>query len=195
MASRRCLQALALTRQATNFLFTNPSFSLPPFFHNPHLTSNLASPIFTHTTTALLTQWSHLRCFSSGKQDDHGNEDRRIEDHSVTEEEEEEEEDDDDDDYEPEEEGESGEDENVLVSGGKREYTVEEKEAEAAAIGYKVVGPLTKDDRVFKPYEPVFAVVQVHFPNFVFVFVSMFRFYFIFYFLIWFPFNNLFIYF
>ncbi|KAJ7955410.1 50S ribosomal protein L21, mitochondrial-like [Quillaja saponaria] len=45
--------------------------------------------------------------------------------------------------------------------GGKREYTAEEKVAEAEAIGYKVVGPLDKKDRVFKPYEPVFAVVQI----------------------------------
>ena len=43
----------------------------------------------------------------------------------------------------------------------KRDYTPEEKEAEAAAIGYKVVGPLEPSDRVFKPYEPVYAVVQV----------------------------------
>uniref|UniRef100_A0A803QDD0 Large ribosomal subunit protein bL21m n=1 Tax=Cannabis sativa TaxID=3483 RepID=A0A803QDD0_CANSA len=46
-------------------------------------------------------------------------------------------------------------------TGVKREYTPEEKEAEAAAIGYKVVGPLERSDRVFKPYEPVFAVVEI----------------------------------
>lgn len=45
----------------------------------------------------------------------------------------------------------------------KREYTAEEKEEEAAAIGYKVIGPLQRSERVFKPYEPVFAVVQVCF--------------------------------
>ena len=43
----------------------------------------------------------------------------------------------------------------------KREYSPEEKEAEAAEIGYKVVGPLEPSDRVFKRYDPVFAVVQV----------------------------------
>ncbi|PHT90534.1 50S ribosomal protein L21, mitochondrial [Capsicum annuum] len=42
-----------------------------------------------------------------------------------------------------------------------REYTPEEKEKEAAEIGYKVIGPLQKSDRVFKPYEPVFAVIQI----------------------------------
>lgn len=71
-----------------------------------------------------------------------------------------EEEDEDDDDQE-EEEGESYDDENVSVSSRKKVYTEEEKEAEALAIGYKVIGPLDKDERVFKSYEPVFAVVQV----------------------------------
>lgn len=37
----------------------------------------------------------------------------------------------------------------------------EEKIKEAADIGYKVIGPLEKSDRVFKPYEPIFAVVQI----------------------------------
>ncbi|KAJ6875828.1 hypothetical protein NC652_035259 [Populus alba x Populus x berolinensis] len=49
----------------------------------------------------------------------------------------------------------------VTVSGMKREYSAEEKEAEAAAIGYKVTGPLLPSDRVLKHREPVFAVVQV----------------------------------
>ncbi|XP_059291716.1 large ribosomal subunit protein bL21m [Lycium ferocissimum] len=42
-----------------------------------------------------------------------------------------------------------------------REYTQEEKEQEAAEIGYKVMGPLQRSDRVFKPYEPVFAIIQI----------------------------------
>lgn len=61
-----------------------------------------------------------------------------------------------------EDEGEGGsEREADSESNLQRDYSPEEKEAEAAAIGYKVVGPLQKSDRVFKPYEPVFAVVQV----------------------------------
>jgi large subunit ribosomal protein L21 len=39
--------------------------------------------------------------------------------------------------------------------------TEEEKVAEAAEIGYKVVAPLGSDEKPFKPYEPVFAIVQV----------------------------------
>lgn len=50
------------------------------------------------------------------------------------------------------------------VSASNRVYSAEDKERESAAIGYKVVGPLQPSDRVFKPYEPVFAVVQVRFP-------------------------------
>ncbi|KNA19736.1 hypothetical protein SOVF_058780, partial [Spinacia oleracea] len=42
-----------------------------------------------------------------------------------------------------------------------RSYFVEDKIEEAAHIGYKVIGPLLPTDRVFKPYEPAFAVVQV----------------------------------
>ena len=42
-----------------------------------------------------------------------------------------------------------------------REYSPGEKEAEAVGIGYKLVGPLEPSDRVFKPYDPIFAVVQV----------------------------------
>ncbi|KAL3537773.1 hypothetical protein ACH5RR_001139 [Cinchona calisaya] len=37
----------------------------------------------------------------------------------------------------------------------------EEKAIEASEIGYKVIGPLEESDRVFKPYEPLFAVIQI----------------------------------
>ncbi|GAB2294896.1 hypothetical protein Dimus_029087 [Dionaea muscipula] len=43
----------------------------------------------------------------------------------------------------------------------ERAYSVEEKIKEAAENGYRVIGPLESSDRVFKRYEPVFAVVQV----------------------------------
>ncbi|KAK9131786.1 hypothetical protein Scep_011314 [Stephania cephalantha] len=42
-----------------------------------------------------------------------------------------------------------------------RTYSLEEKEAEAAAIGYKVIAPLDPSERAFKPWEPVFAVIQI----------------------------------
>ena len=44
----------------------------------------------------------------------------------------------------------------------KREYSTEEKETEAIAIGYNVIGPLLPSDLIFKPHEPFFfAVIQV----------------------------------
>nr|GEX49961.1 50S ribosomal protein L21, mitochondrial-like [Tanacetum cinerariifolium] len=68
--------------------------------------------------------------------------------------EDEDEDDDDESDYE--------DDDGVVGgSGVKRVYTAEEKETEAASIGYKVIGQLQRSDRVFKDYEPVFAVIQI----------------------------------
>ncbi|KAL0739255.1 hypothetical protein Bca4012_015465 [Brassica carinata] len=43
----------------------------------------------------------------------------------------------------------------------EREYSPVEKVEAAAEIGYKVMGPLKPSERLFKPYEPVFAVVQI----------------------------------
>ncbi|KAJ0247456.1 50S ribosomal protein L21 [Hirschfeldia incana] len=43
----------------------------------------------------------------------------------------------------------------------EREYSPAEKVEAAAEIGYKVMGPLKPSERLFKPYEPVFAVVQI----------------------------------
>ncbi|KAF8110812.1 hypothetical protein N665_0078s0006 [Sinapis alba] len=43
----------------------------------------------------------------------------------------------------------------------EREYSPAEKVESAAEIGYKVMGPLKPSERLFKPYEPVFAVVQI----------------------------------
>lgn len=63
--------------------------------------------------------------------------------------------DDDDSDESEAEDSEDDESENVQ---GKSD---EEKAQEAAEIGYKVIGSLQESDRVFKPYEPVFAVVQI----------------------------------
>ncbi|XP_008801485.2 50S ribosomal protein L21, mitochondrial-like [Phoenix dactylifera] len=66
---------------------------------------------------------------------------------------------------EDEEEGESsdGEDDearasNCVVQRGK---SGEEKVKEAGEIGYRVIGPLDPSENPFKPYEPVFAVVQI----------------------------------
>ncbi|KAB1225573.1 50S ribosomal protein L21, mitochondrial [Morella rubra] len=152
MANRRWLHAL--TRHASAIFSANttlpsiPTPTLPSQYLEP-----LASKFVHHFTTLGATQcphWSHPRHLSSNRGKDefpeHDNEDV------------------DDDDDDDDEMGESSEDENVgpaSASNLKTEYTPEEREAEVAAIGYKVVGPLERSDRVFKPYESVFAVVQI----------------------------------
>ncbi|KAL8113014.1 large ribosomal subunit protein bL21m-like [Apium graveolens] len=145
MAQRRVFQTLA--RQYSSFSLSlktlNPLLqSLPRITQIPHFpqTFNLISSISASNQHTLFTITRH---FSSNRSDDS----------------------EDSEDYDDDEEDEMGEslDEDDVVSGssGKREYTPEEKESEAAAIGYKVVGPLERSDRVFKDYEPVFAVIQI----------------------------------
>ncbi|XP_042007839.1 50S ribosomal protein L21, mitochondrial-like [Salvia splendens] len=61
-----------------------------------------------------------------------------------------------------EEDYESGEGEDYSENEGESaDLSAEEKVKEATEIGYTVLGPLQKSDRVFKLYEPVFAVVQI----------------------------------
>ncbi|KAJ6970756.1 hypothetical protein NC653_035130 [Populus alba x Populus x berolinensis] len=148
MAQRRWLQTV--TRHALPLLSSNPTTSLKPL---PHLAAPISpksilspKPLhqFLHTDPTLF----HARSFSSSSRDDSENEEDDGEEGG------EEEEDYDSDSNE-------AEVDDVTVSGMKREYSAEEKEAEAAAIGYKVTGPLLPSDRVLKHREPVFAVVQV----------------------------------
>lgn len=114
------------------------------------LTAKFA-PLSANPGSGRLDHRSSARHFSSNRGEDDGDTEDGEED----------------DEYDDEEEvAEFSEDEdveNVSVSrsGSRREYSPEEKTAEAAAIGYKVIGPLEKSDNVFKPYESVFAVVQV----------------------------------
>jgi large subunit ribosomal protein L21 len=161
---RRCLQALTRQSQPTLSLFKDPSSlrSLSVAAFPNHNISSPLLPIFTNSKpTSAFGQWHHGRYFSSSKQDDH------IKEGCTHEIEDEDDDNDSDDDYD-EEEGdyEDDDDDTVAISSRKKVYTAEEKEAEAEAIGYKVVGPLQKNDNVFKPYEPAFAVVQVQFANF-----------------------------
>ncbi|XP_048323454.2 large ribosomal subunit protein bL21m [Ziziphus jujuba] len=147
MANRRCLYAL--TRQASALFSTNPSarsFIAHLTAKQPlKILSTRFPAICTNPEPAWCTHCSRFRHFSSNR----GNDD--------------EDDDDEDEDVDYEETGENSEDESVSASGSRpeSEYSAEEKEVEAAAIGYKVIGPLQKSDRVFKPYEPLFAVVQI----------------------------------
>lgn len=111
-----------------------PQKSLHPTSSQTFLTPNLNSSS-THFTT--------YRHFSS----DRHNENSDIDDESEE----------DDSDYDDDDEMGDDAPNSVL----KREYSPEERETEAAAIGYKVIGQLQRSDRVFNPYEPVFAVIQI----------------------------------
>ncbi|XP_011024016.1 PREDICTED: 50S ribosomal protein L21, mitochondrial [Populus euphratica] len=144
MAQRRWLQTV--TRHVLPLLSSKPTTSLKPLPHLPAPISLkcIVSPKplqqFLYTDPTLFD----ARSFSSSSRDDSENEE---------------------DDGEEEEDYDSDSNEaevdDVTVSDMKREYSAEEKEAEAAAIGYKVIGPLLSSDRVLKHREPVFAVVQV----------------------------------
>ncbi|XP_021294367.1 50S ribosomal protein L21, mitochondrial [Herrania umbratica] len=133
MAHRRCLQSLA--RRATALISLKTTRPLSTL----EMLTSKSNPVITITNLepSWCTRWSHSRYFSSSKSDDRENE-LEMEEAS---------------------DGETEDDE--AASDLDRDYSPEEKEAEAAAIGYKVVGPLQRSDRVFKDYEPVFAVVQI----------------------------------
>ncbi|MFS7978896.1 putative ribosomal protein L21 [Helianthus anomalus] len=145
MANPRCIQAL------TQHLFkSNLHSKPPPFLHHLRTPSQVPNfppkPLHSHhifstpNFISSLTNFTTYRHFSS---DRHHNSDES-------------EEDDDDDDVDDDETV-----TNPVSSVVEREYSLEERESEAAAIGYKVIGQLQRSDRVFKAYEPVFAVIQI----------------------------------
>lgn len=149
MAIRRCLHSLS--RRATALLASSP-YIQPLEVIAPHSSCSsvdalLKSHRWIFPNLQLCPHWSQVRLFSSDRKDDDDSEDDA---------------EDEDEDGEMEEESESEtECAGYSKSIPKKEYTAEEKEAEAAEIGYKVIGQLQRSDRVFKDYEPVFAVVQV----------------------------------
>ncbi|CAO2820049.1 unnamed protein product [Amaranthus hypochondriacus] len=156
MASRRYLTTLA---RQTSFFFSNyHPHSYHPFksLLSNHLhrlpytfSSQFHSQSFSSRNFSSRTQNPKSPKFIEMEDNDHSEDDN--EDDEFDEEEEE--------DYSSQEEGEcvSNEPSNLA----ERSYFVEDKIKEAADIGYKVIGPLQPSDRVFKHYEPVFAVVQV----------------------------------
>ncbi|KAM0865501.1 hypothetical protein ACQ4PT_043209 [Festuca glaucescens] len=146
MATRRCLLRL-LTRR----LVPHSPQPLPTFPIAAQTLTSLSQPLALRAAATaslrLLPSRSHFATRApSGSEDD------------------DDEEGDDEEHYEEEEgsgdEWGEGDDETPAAKppSGKTE---EEKLAEASEIGYKVVGPLGADEKPFKPYEPVFAVVQI----------------------------------
>lgn len=143
MAHRRVFQTLIRHYSSHSLKNLNPILQTLPRITQFQSFPQISNLISSNSTPNLHTQFS--RHFASNRSDDSESD-----------------EDYDDEDDSEDETGESlDEDDVVSGSSGKREYTAEEKESEAAAIGYKVVGPLQRSDRVFKNYEPVFAVFQV----------------------------------
>ncbi|KAJ0986099.1 hypothetical protein J5N97_004455 [Dioscorea zingiberensis] len=159
MATRRCLASLS--RRHLRSLLTSPTFFnspqtlVPQYLDLPILNSPSISSVATQGFQFF--QSGSLRCFSSPPRKSSGDEN--------SEEEEVYDDDDDDDDDEEEEEGEWEEDDDDVHTAkvsGQSGKTEAEKEKEAAEIGYKVIGPLDlSSENPFKPFEPVFAVVQI----------------------------------
>ncbi|KAG6405261.1 hypothetical protein SASPL_132848 [Salvia splendens] len=138
MANRRCFQTLTRCLQSIRTL-TPISESLAPYTA-PALNQTLAatSPnyIFANKFNAYQRAAVPARSFCSRHTDS---------------------DDDEEDDYD------SGEEEEDYSENEENSsnLSAEEKEKEANEIGYTVLGPLQISDRVFKLYEPVFAVVQI----------------------------------
>ncbi|KAI6705119.1 hypothetical protein NL676_008081 [Syzygium grande] len=147
MANRRCLQALSrhatpLSSSLRRRLTTPPAAAPPP--PRSLLEARPASPGLEPSRCPPWPPRARLFCSNRTSEDE------------------------DDEDEGDESDGEGGEameesdcETGMASSRSKWDYTAEEREAEAAAIGYTVMGPLEKSDRVFTPYEPVFAVVQI----------------------------------
>ncbi|XP_076959645.1 large ribosomal subunit protein bL21m-like [Bidens hawaiensis] len=143
MANRRCIKTLTQQLYKSK-LHPNPPSSSTSLQHLRTLTQFPNLPKSHHTFPnpnfiSPLTDFTTYRHYSS---DQHDNSDVSEDDDSEY---------DDDDDLES----------NVANCAVKKEYSQEEKETEAAAIGYKVIGQLQRSDQVFKAYEPVFAVIQI----------------------------------
>ncbi|KAJ3685226.1 hypothetical protein LUZ61_014390 [Rhynchospora tenuis] len=140
MATRRCLAALPLHLRSI-LLSSRPHKSLiPPIPSYFSLSSKAQSPIPVH----YISFFSPLRHFSSSLPPTDGS-------------------DGEEDDESGEDDGGWDEHDNMgarrIVQCGKSE---EEKRKEAEEIGYQVAGPLDpSSENPFKPYEPVFAVVQI----------------------------------
>lgn len=147
MATRRCLLRLLTRRLAPH----GPQ-PLAPVPIAAQTLSSLSQPLAPRAAAAASLRLLPSRCHFATRAP------------SGSDEEDDEDEGDDEEHYEDEEGSgdEWGEgDEETPAAKPPSGKTEEEKLVEAAEIGYKVVGPLGADEKPFKPYEPVFAVVQI----------------------------------
>ncbi|KFK29677.1 hypothetical protein AALP_AA7G164300 [Arabis alpina] len=141
MASFRCIRELS--RRATTVFSINQTRSISSFSGlEVSGTSISHGTVISNRSVTRDLRWDSVwyrsqdRCFSSNRKDS------------------------DDDEDEESSEGEEDYEDSAEME-VEREYTPAEKVEEAAAIGYKVMGPLNPNERLFKHYEPVFAVVQI----------------------------------
>lgn len=158
MASRRCLQALTRRAAPLSSSLRRLKTPPPPPLSAPSPPESLfqARRASAGLEPSRCPPWQpRARLFCSNRRSDDEDEDDEDDDEG-------------DEDEEEESDGEGGEvmeesdcETGMASSRSKWDYTPEEREAEAAAIGYTVLGPLQRSERVFTPYEPVFAVVQI----------------------------------
>ncbi|CAN8273376.1 unnamed protein product [Cochlearia groenlandica] len=147
MASLRCIRGLS--RRATTVLSANQTRSISSSAQWSELygaSNTLITPISYRSLARDSSRFSllyrsqqSLRLSSNTNDSDKGEESSEEEDDDV------------------EEEG----FEDTVEREVEREYSPAEKVDAAAEIGYKVMGPLKTSERLFKHYEPVFAVVQI----------------------------------
>ncbi|PWZ17307.1 50S ribosomal protein L21, mitochondrial [Zea mays] len=142
MASRRCLLRFLSIR-----LVPQRSQPLAPISIATRTLTSLSEALGSPAPRALASprlyypSRCHFATRSSGDEDDGEDEEEHYDDEGS--------------------DGEWGDDEEAVAAKKPSGKTEEEKVAEAAEIGYKVMGPLGADEKPFKPYEPVFAVVQI----------------------------------
>ncbi|KAL6567406.1 hypothetical protein OROGR_001074 [Orobanche gracilis] len=147
MANRRCFESINRYFRSIKTVITLSQTLAAPSAHNRHLT--LTSKATHHISGCNIRVYPHSSLFTRHFSSRHTDSEKDDGD------------DEDNDSDGEDEENDSGREEE---SGSKNESVVlsaEDKEKDAAEIGYTVVGPLQQSDRVFKPYEPVFAVVQI----------------------------------
>ena len=139
MASRRCLLRLLSSR-----LVPQRSQPLAPVSIATRTLTSLSEPLGPPAPRALPSprlyypSRCHFATRSSGDEDDDEYEEENYDEEGS--------------------EGEWGDEEEAVAAKKPSGKTEEEKVAEAAEIGYKVLGPLGADE---KPFKPVFVVVQV----------------------------------
>ncbi|KAF3794478.1 50S ribosomal protein L21 [Nymphaea thermarum] len=165
MAARRPLHSLLSVRRLSSALhskndagFLKTLESLPFSFPDPPLP--FSSSIPPHS----LQKCEFILGYESGFRRGFSTTTRKPEFRQKGEEEEDDSDEEGEEDYDDdddEEEDDTDEEEAISNCVAGIEMSDAEKAEEAAAIGYRVIGQLQPSERPFKPWEPVFAVIQI----------------------------------